>query len=295
MATFRALPGLLDKDLVVVTGKGGVGKSTVAAALGIAAAGLGKRTVVAEVGGRADTVPLLSGRGVEQVSITPGEAKDQYLHDQLPGPVAELLSRSGTFAAFVEATPGMAELLTIGKVWEMVRGHRRDAGADEYDLVILDAPASGHGLALLGAPRTFSDAARVGPIHRQAGTIHELLSDPQRTGVVAVTLAEEMPVNETLELRGALGERWAWPSTAWSPTASLPRPLHRRRGQDARGAGRPRAPRRPAPRAAPTARAARPARPAARLRAASTRPRCRAPVRGRARRRRDAALLGAAA
>ena len=192
---------------MVVTGKGGVGKSTVAAALALAATRRGQRTIVAEVAGRADTVRMLAGTGVEQISITPGEAKDQYLHDQLPGPLAELLSRSGTFAAFVEATPGMAELLTIGKVWELIAGHRRDPEADHYDLVVLDAPASGHGLALLGAPRTFADAARVGPIHRQAGTIHGVLSDPARTAAVAVTLPEEMPVNETLELRSALRER----------------------------------------------------------------------------------------
>jgi anion-transporting ArsA/GET3 family ATPase len=201
------LPGLLDKDLVVVTGKGGVGKSTISAALGILAARRGRRVVVAEVGGRADTVRMLAGTGVTQLTITPGEAKDEYLHDQLPGPLAELLSRSGTFAAFVEATPGMAEMLTIGKVWELIRGHRRDRHAEEYDLVVLDAPASGHGLALLGAPRTFADAARMGPIHHQASMIGAVIGDPARTAAVAVTLAEEMPVNETIELRRALHER----------------------------------------------------------------------------------------
>ncbi|MFL5843356.1 MAG: ArsA family ATPase [Solirubrobacteraceae bacterium] len=201
------MPSLLDSDLVVVTGKGGVGKSTVAATLAIIAAERGQRVVVAEVGGRADTLRLLAGRGVDQVSITPREAMDEYLHDQLPGPLAELLGRSGTFAAFAEATPGMSELLTIGKVWELMADPRRTPGEEPYDLVILDAPASGHGLALLGAPRTFSEAARLGPIHRQAGLIHETLSDPARTSVVVVTLAEEMPVNETLELREALGTR----------------------------------------------------------------------------------------
>jgi anion-transporting ArsA/GET3 family ATPase len=201
------LPALLDSELVVVTGKGGVGKSTVAAALALIAARQGKRVVVAEVGGRADTARLLAGEGVDHVSITPREAMEEYLRDQLPGAVAELLSRSGTFSVFVEATPGMAELLTIGKVWELMSDPRRTPGEEPYDLVILDAPASGHGLALLGAPRTFSEAARLGPIHRQAGLIHATLSDPERTAVAVVTLAEEMPVNETLELRRALAER----------------------------------------------------------------------------------------
>ena len=201
------MAGILDADLVVVTGKGGVGKSTVAAALALAAAHAGRRTVLAEVGGRNDTVRLLAGSGVDHVSITPREAMEEYLRTQLPRTVAELLSRSGTFAAFVEATPGMNELLTIGKVWELAAERRRTPGADPYDLVVLDAPASGHGLALLGAPRTFSEAARVGPIHRQAGIISATLGDPRATAVVAVTLPEEMPVNETLELRAALRER----------------------------------------------------------------------------------------
>jgi anion-transporting ArsA/GET3 family ATPase len=198
---------LLDRDLVVVTGKGGVGKSTVAAALGVLAARRGMRVVVAEVGGRSDTARLLASEGVDHASITPRESVEEYLHDQLPGPLAELLARSGTFASFVEATPGMNELLTIGKVWELTSDPRRTPGNEPYDLVILDAPASGHGLALLTAPRTFSDAARLGPIHRQAGIIHETLSDATRTAVVVVTLAEEMPVNETLELRAALHDR----------------------------------------------------------------------------------------
>jgi anion-transporting ArsA/GET3 family ATPase len=199
--------GLLERDLVVVTAKGGVGKTTVAAALALAGARRGRRVVLAEVGGRSDAVRLLAGSGVDHLSITPRDAMEEYLRTQLPRTVAELLSRSGTFAAFVEATPGMNELLTVGKVWELAAERRRTPGADPYDLVVLDAPASGHGLALLGAPRTFSQAARVGPIHRQAGIIAATLGDAQLTAVVAVTLPEEMPVNETLELRAALRER----------------------------------------------------------------------------------------
>jgi anion-transporting ArsA/GET3 family ATPase len=201
------VPALLDRDLIVVTGKGGVGKSTVAAAIGIAAAHRGLRTIVAEVGGRGDAGRLLAGTDVDHVSITPREAMEEYLRDQLPRALAELLGHSGTFAAFVEATPGMQELLMVGKVWELAGAQRRAADDEPYDLVVLDAPASGHGLALLGAPRTFSQAARVGPIHRQAGKIDATLTDPALTAVVAVTLAEEMPVNETLELRAALHER----------------------------------------------------------------------------------------
>jgi anion-transporting ArsA/GET3 family ATPase len=204
----RSVPGLLARDLVVVTGKGGVGKSTVAAALGLLAARRGLRAVVAEVGGRTDAARLLRGSGVDHVSITPQKAIEEYLHDQLPsGTLAELLASSGMFTSFVTATPGMAELLSVGKVWELAQAERRSPGEQPYDLVVLDAPASGHGLALLAAPRTFAEAARVGPIHRQAGIIDATLSDPARTAVVAVAIPEEMPVNETLELGAALAQR----------------------------------------------------------------------------------------
>src|SRR3954447_26249791 len=106
----------------------------------------------------------------------------------------------------------MRELLTVGKGWELAQDTRRTPGGRPYDLVILDAPATGHGVAILEAPRTFADAARIGPIARQGRTIAEMLSDPSRTGVVAVTTAEEMPVNETLGLRTALHERLGLPT-----------------------------------------------------------------------------------
>jgi anion-transporting ArsA/GET3 family ATPase len=202
------VPGVLDRDLVVVTGKGGVGKSTVAAALGLLAARRGARAIVAEVSGREDARRLLEGSGVDHLTVTPRAAMEEYLNDQLPSrTLADVLASSGMFASFVTATPGMDELLTVGKVWELAQDQRRTPGARPYDVVILDAPASGHGLAMLAAPRTFSEAARVGPIHRQAGRIDATLSDPERTAVVAVAIPEEMPVNETLEIRRGLREQ----------------------------------------------------------------------------------------
>jgi anion-transporting ArsA/GET3 family ATPase len=102
------------------------------------------------------------------------------------------------------ATPGMRELLCMGKLWELAQFERRTPDADAYDLVIVDAPASGHGAALLRTPRTFAEIARVGPIANQARTIAETIADTNFTAVVAVCTAEEMPVNETFELREAL-------------------------------------------------------------------------------------------
>jgi anion-transporting ArsA/GET3 family ATPase len=212
--------GVLDKELVVVTGKGGVGKSTVAAALGLAAARRGMRAIVAEVAARDDVTRALAGSeaapfterelagGLHHISIEPELAMQEYLVDQLPvRALADVLVASRVFTYLTAATPGLRELLTIGKVWELAQPDRRTPGAHPYDIVILDAPATGHGVAILSAPRTFAEAARVGPIARQGGKIHRMLSDPARTGVVAVSLAEEMPVNETLTLGAALREQ----------------------------------------------------------------------------------------
>jgi anion-transporting ArsA/GET3 family ATPase len=197
-----------------VTGKGGVGKTTVAAAIGLAAAGRGLRTIVAEVARRSDVSRALGGAGIHEEELAPGlhhlsidpqEAMEQYLVDQLPSrALADLLSSSRTFSYLAAATPGMRELLTVGKVWELAQEDRRTPGAQPYDLVVLDAPATGHGVAILSAPRTFAQAARVGRIARQGRTIDAMLSDPARTGVVAVARLEEMPVNETLALQEAL-------------------------------------------------------------------------------------------
>jgi anion-transporting ArsA/GET3 family ATPase len=215
------MDALLAHSLVVVTGKGGVGKSTVATALGIAAARRGARTIVVEVAARGD-VPRALGSSdspgahgeravadrLDHISIDPQGAMEDYLRQQLPvGALAPLLSRSRIFAALTAATPGMRELLTIGKVWELARQDRGPRGARPYDLVVLDAPATGHGLAMLQAPRTFASVARVGPVAKQGRAIASFLGDPRRTAVVAVSTAEEMPVTETIELRRALREQ----------------------------------------------------------------------------------------
>jgi anion-transporting ArsA/GET3 family ATPase len=219
---------LLTKPLLVVTGKGGVGKSTVAAALGMAAAARGRRTIVAEVAARDDISRAVAagdvpegqtfverdlGAGLHHISIDPESALEEYVKDQLPRGVADLLAASRMFSYLVAATPGLRELLTVGKVWELAQPDRRTPGAHPYDLVILDAPATGHGVAVLTAPGTFADAARMGPIARQGAIIHGMLANPEQTGIVAVATAEEMPVNETLALRDALadelGQRFA--------------------------------------------------------------------------------------
>jgi anion-transporting ArsA/GET3 family ATPase len=207
--------GVLDHRLIFVTGKGGVGKSTVALALAIAAARHGKRTIVAELGGdqrlgrpfgvgtaRAFEEVQLSER-LFTISIEPELALEEYLRVKT-GPLGQALGQSRLFQALTMATPGMRELLVVGKVWELAQPHRRTRGADPYDAVVVDAPATGHGIAALRAPRTFAQAAKVGPIAHQGATIADTLADRDFTAVLAVATPEEMPVNETLQLHGEL-------------------------------------------------------------------------------------------
>jgi anion-transporting ArsA/GET3 family ATPase len=205
----------------VVTGKGGVGKTTVATALGLVAARRGRRTIVAEVAHRSDVARALGVQehggeaeiapGLHHVSVDPETAMEEYLAAQLPSRAAvELLRHSKVFTYLAAATPGLRELLTVGKVWDLAQQERRTKPSPDhpvYDLVVLDAPATGHGIAMLRAPATFAQAAQVGRIARQARTIDAMLSDPARTAVVAVARAEELPVTEALDLELTLRER----------------------------------------------------------------------------------------
>jgi anion-transporting ArsA/GET3 family ATPase len=207
---------LLQHRLIFVTGKGGVGRSTVAAALGLAAAGRGMRTIVAELTGecrlaRAYGVPDLEvfeelelTPGLSTISISPEQAMEEYLVVKAPDRIGHLLGQSRLFQTFAMATPGMRELLVLGKAWELAQPRRRTHGAAPYDLVIVDAPATGHGVGVLKTPRTFSEIARVGPVAHQGQTIAQTIADRQFTGIVAVCTPEEMPVTETVSLREAL-------------------------------------------------------------------------------------------
>ena len=213
------MPELLDKRLVFVTGKGGVGKSTVALALGMAAAERGKRTIVCEVSAqeRLSRVFHRAEVGFSEVemadnlwaiSIDPDESIREYLLIQLKvRAMRDLLYRSKIFSYLAAATPGLRELVTIGKIWELALEDRKVKRGHRYDLVIVDAPATGHGVGFLQTPRTFANVARVGPIASQAATLHRFLTDHDRTGVGIVALPEEMPVNETAGLeRDLTGE-----------------------------------------------------------------------------------------
>jgi anion-transporting ArsA/GET3 family ATPase len=209
---------ILDKRLVWITGKGGVGKSTVAAALGMAGARRGKRTVVCEVGAQDRLSRLFRAEGVSggetpladelwATSIDPQAALREWLATQVGGTLARVLNSASAFQYFVAAAPGAKELVTVTKVWELGQTSRWNRSARGYDLVVVDAPASGHGVSMLRTPKTFADIARVGPIHKQADAVWSWLRDRRRTGYLAFALPEEMPVSETIELDRSLAEQ----------------------------------------------------------------------------------------
>ena len=210
------MPDLLDKRLVFVTGKGGVGKSTVSIALGLAAARAGKRTIVCEVSSQENASRVFHKGAVGfnevrvaenlwAISIDPDESMREYLLLQLKvRAMRDLLMRSRIFNYLAAATPGLKELVTIGKVWELAQPQRKVKKAREYDLVIVDAPATGHGVGFLQTPRTFAGIARVGPMHSQATELDRYITDHATTGVAIVALPEEMPVNESASLEDAL-------------------------------------------------------------------------------------------
>jgi anion-transporting ArsA/GET3 family ATPase len=209
---------LLNRALIYVTGKGGVGKTTVAAAIGMAAAQAGRRTIVCEVAEQDRMSRAFTREGVRPeaesqlaenlwaTTIEPQRALEEWLGRQVGGGLVKTLTRSSAFQYFVAAAPGAKELITIAKVWETAQLERWDKRSRTYDLVVVDAPASGHGIGMLRTPQTFGDIARVGPVRRQALKVRRMLADPERTAYVAVALAEEMPVNETIELGGRLEE-----------------------------------------------------------------------------------------
>jgi anion-transporting ArsA/GET3 family ATPase len=213
------MTSLLERKLLVVTGKGGVGKTTVAAALGLLASQRGLRTIVVEVGEQA-RLPELFGlaeneagvetrlqEGLWSISIDPDRALLEWLQ-RLGGRVSgRVLASSSTFHYFTAAAPGAKELVSMVKIWELTQRERWRRRAAGYDLVVLDAPATGHALGMLHSPRTFGAIARVGPIARQAQQLRELLEAPTLSSYVAVAQATEMAVTETLELNAGLRER----------------------------------------------------------------------------------------
>ena len=196
---------LLDRQLLFVTGKGGVGKTTIAASLALLASQHGKRTLVGEVDAKGNLADFfeIGPTSFKEREVSPSlfamsmdteESLKEYLSLQLKVPlVARLGPLARTFDFVANAAPGVKEILTIGKfLWEV-----RERS---YDLVVVDAVATGHIAGQLAAPQAIQELVQVGMVRDQTGWMLDMLGDPAQTGVVIVAAPEEMPVNETLEL-----------------------------------------------------------------------------------------------
>jgi len=206
----------LDPKILIVSGKGGVGKTTVAAALALIAARHGRKVCMAEID-RKGTLPKLFGGGevtyeprelspgVWGLNIIPEDALAEYLRVQYHMSRISRVFRSTHFVDYITtAAPGLKDILVLGKVWYLEQDRDHGGGAHGFDTIIVDAPAAGHMATFLRAPQGLADAVRLGPIRRQSEWLNDMLTDPKRSRVHLVSLAEEMPVSETLETSGAL-------------------------------------------------------------------------------------------
>jgi len=218
LSSLVADPTLLDRHLVFVAGKGGAGKSTVTAALALLAARAGKRVLVCEVNAPQPRIAALLGAevvgsaatrpAIHVLNVQPAEAMHEYgLMVLRFKAVTHAVFENRLIRYFLRAIPSLAELVVLGKILHEARS--RGPQGPRWDLVLVDAPATGHAVQLLRVPSALLDAVPAGPLRHDAEWMERLLVDPVQTAVALVTLPEETPVNEALELdaqvRGVLG------------------------------------------------------------------------------------------
>ncbi len=213
------LADLAQRRLVIVTGKGGVGKSVVAAALGRAFATMGKRVLLTEIApteatpshlaASLDCAPLTNepaqvGERMWAALLTPGAGHHRFLADTLPLKVlADAAMRSAGLKRFLNAAPGFSDMGVLYRMLDFLRQRHRD-GSDQFEICLVDSPATGHALALAQIPELIARIVPGGPIVRAAKEGLSYLTDPRRCQAVVVTLPETLPVTESLELRDGL-------------------------------------------------------------------------------------------
>ncbi|HSD65560.1 MAG TPA: ArsA family ATPase [Vicinamibacteria bacterium] len=233
------LDTLLSRRVVFLTGKGGVGKSVVGAAVAVAARERGKRVLLVEVAAPLEAARLFGGppsRGRETevlpglfaVNLDPAAVMDEYVRHVVK---LELLTRrildSPIYRRFFAAAPGLKELMVLGKIMVLEEARARFSHAPQWDLLVVDAPATGHGLAFLKVPLAASAAAPVGPIGHAARRVLALLRDARRTALVLVAVPEEMAVVEAVQFH-----RLATEELEMKPAAVVLNACHERRFTD---------------------------------------------------------------
>lgn len=204
---------VLDPKLLIISGKGGVGKTTMAAALAILAARHGKNVLVAEVEGKnllselfdAEPLtpePLQLAHNLYGMNISPEEALEEYFQVQFHMKrIAKPLVGSQLVDYVTHAAPGLKDLLMLGKVWY----HATKVG--RFDTIVLDTPAAGHAVSMLRSPEGFLHAVPIGPLANHTKQVLNWLKDFDQVAIHLTSMAEEMPVNETIETTALLEEK----------------------------------------------------------------------------------------
>jgi anion-transporting ArsA/GET3 family ATPase len=234
------LDELLSRRVVVLSGKGGVGKSVVGAALALAARDRGKRVLLVEVAAPLEAARLLGGPpsggretevlpGLFTVNLDPSTVIDEYVRHVVKLEVlARRILESTIYRRFFAAAPGLKELMVLGKIMVLEEARARFSHRPLYDLIVVDAPATGHGLAFLKVPLAASAAVPVGPVGHNARRVLALLRDRRRTALVVVALPEEMAVVEAVQFHRLANEE-----IGMEPSAVVLNGCHERRFSDA--------------------------------------------------------------